>query len=102
MNKRQYSKFPKTLPALKSRLNFTGSDEQFKKCLNISLSNRGEEWRQVFEMYYGINRTRSTPKKIYMELGITPFTQTKIRNNVLERMVEDFSEFRKTETIHNL
>ena len=94
MNKRQNSVFPKTLPALKSRLNFTGSDEQFKKCLNISLANRGDEWRQVFEKYYGINCAPSSPQKIFAELGIPTYTQAKIRNNVLERLEEDFSQLK--------
>lgn len=82
----------KTLPSLQSRLNFTGSDEQFKKYLNIALSNRGDVWRDVFEMYYGINRVRCSPQKIYEQFGISTYTQSKIRKNVMERIEEEISQ----------
>ena len=91
----------RTLPKLQERLNFNGSDEQFQKYLNISLSNRGTEWREVFEMYYGINRPRVHPKRILRELNLTVYSLTHIRKIVLNLTEKEIAELIKKEKDEN-
>lgn len=87
----------RTLPELQNRLQYTGSDEQFREYLNRALSNRGDDWKTMFEMYYGINQPKKTVKQICKQFGTPSFVFTKIRANVMDRLAEEINLMMKSE-----
>ena len=86
----------RTLPELQKKLHFKGSDEKFKKYVTSALLNRGPIYREIFQLYYGINCKKYDIHKIcYMFPGCDV---PNIRKLVMNRLEHEISEMIASES----
>lgn len=79
------------LQSLKKQLKFNGSDEAFLELVNKSLEKIAPIYRQVFEMFYGINCEPVNSKTISETIGLPSGNICLIRKLVLDLCKKDFS-----------